>query len=69
MAFANVMTFNDPDESIRVKTGETHVFIYWQVGNYLAVNIAEARKLRDDLSKAITEAATASAMAKAEVVA
>ena len=63
MAHASIMTFNDPDESIRVKTDNGKVYIYWQVGTYLALNQAEVLQLRDDLSRAITEAATAAAKA------
>jgi len=63
MARASIMTFNDPNESIRVKTDNSRVYIYWQVGTYLALNQAEAIQLRDDLSRAITEAATAAAKA------
>ena len=63
MAHASIMTFNDPNESIRVKTGNGRVYIYWQIGTYLALNHAETLQLRDDLSRAITEAATAAAKA------
>jgi len=64
MANANVMTFNDPGESIRIRFDFDQFYVYWQVGTYLALNRDEAIKLRDDLSRAIVEAAQASAKAK-----
>jgi hypothetical protein len=68
MPFANIMTFTDPEEEIRVKVENNHVYIYWQTATYLALNQAEAIQLRNELSRAITEAATAAAKA-VEVVA
>ena len=66
MAFANVVTFEDPNEWVWVATDDAGVYIYWQVGIYLKLSHDEALKLRDDLSAAILEAATAAAKAKAE---
>ena len=65
MAFANVMTFHDPNESIRVRSDEDHFYFYWQAGTYVALNRDEAIKLRDDLSREITEAAQKHAQATA----
>lgn len=53
MAHASIMTFNDPNESIRVKSDNGKVYIYWQACTYLALNQAETLQLRDDLSRAI----------------
>jgi len=63
MATANVMTFNDPGEPIRIRFDFDQFYVYWQVGTYLALNRDEAVKLRDDLSRAITEAAQQHAQA------
>lgn len=56
MAHATIMTFNDPNGSIRVKTDNGKVYIYWQVGTYLALNQAETLQLRDKLADALTQA-------------
>lgn len=68
MAHASIMTFNDPNGSIRVKTDNGKVYIYWQVGTYLALSQAEALQVRDDLSRAITEAAQKAAQKAARAV-
>ena len=68
MASAAIMTFNDPNNSIRIKFDEHGIYIYWQAGTYLALSQAEALQVRDDLSRAITEAAQKAAQKAARAV-
>lgn len=60
---AIISTYN---HLVRVKAsadGNTVRVEFGRISNYMRLNTAEAVKLRDDLSRAITEAATAAANA------
>jgi hypothetical protein len=69
MNMAIVSTY-DYNASVSARADGTTVRVdFGEISNYLRLNTAEAVKLRDDLSRAITEAATAAAKAKAVEVA
>ena len=64
MAFISSSIYNKPVSADVVGAGTPSMFIRAKCGDgYVGLSLAEARDLRDDLSRAITEAATAAAKA------